>query len=191
MWGMANLYRLFVTLGMTLMVGEAAVVQNINQFPPSKEIKTEYVVTQPITPLMEPVVTIHYETIKHDCDVELYSEKEAKEFMGTAMLESGSEGEDGMWLTMSVIANRVRDPDWPDNVHDVVYQKHAFSAVTEKRMRDVEISEECMRAFARIQTGDVCPQIIGFETKASEKLDKYFDLAFVYRNHKFYVKKAN
>lgn len=188
---MANLYGLFATLGMTLMVGEAAVIQNINQVPPPEEIKTEYVVTQPITPLVEPVVTIHYETIEHDRDVELYSEKDAKEIMGTAMLESQSEGEDGMWFTMSVIVNRVGDPDWPDNVHDVVYQRYAFSAVTEERMRDVEISEECMRAFARIQTGDVCPQIIGFETKASEELDKYFDLAFVYRNHKFYVKKAN
>lgn len=189
---MANLYGLFATLGLTLMVGEAAVVQNINQVPPPpEETKTEYIVKQPITPLVEPVVTIHYETIEHDRDAELFTEKEAKEIMGVAMLEAGGEGEDGMWLVMSVVFNRVKDPDHPNTVHDVVYQKYAFSAVTEKKMQEVKFSEECMRAYARIQTGDICPEIIGFETKDSDELDKYFDMVFVYRNHKFYVKKAN
>ena len=188
---MANLYGLFATLGLTLMVGEAAVVQNINQVPPPpEETKIEYIVKQPITTLVEPLVTIHYETIEHDHDAELFSEQEAKEIMGVAMLEARGEGEDGMWFVMSVIVNRVGDSDWPDTVHDVVYQRFAFSAVTEERMQEVEISEECMRAFARIQTGEICPQIIGFETKDSEELDKYFDIAFVYRNHKFYVKKV-
>lgn len=184
---MNNLIGLFATMGMTLVVSTAAVIQSIQKVP--EETKTEYIVTKSLDTLVEPVVTVQFETIEHRHDIQLYSQEEAKEIMTVAMLEAQNQHEDGMWFVMSVIVNRVEDPEWPDNVHDVIWQKYAFSSVSQKSMENVEISEECMRAYARIAIGDVCPKIIGFETKDSEELDRYFDLAFIYRDHKFYVKK--
>lgn len=184
---MCNLRGLFATLGMTILVLTAADHQEFKVI--STEIKTEYIKTQTISTYTEPVVIVSYETIEHTHDIQLFCEEDAKEIMGVAMLEAGNQGEDGMWLVMSVVVNRYKDSDWPDTIHDVVYQKHAFSAVSKKKMQKVEISEECIRAFARVSIGEICPEIIGFETLDSNVLDQYFDEVFSYKDHKFYTKK--
>ena len=112
---------------------------------------------------------------------------DAQLLMRTAWAEAGNQGEDGMWLVMSVIMNRVNDSDWPDNVHDVVYQQSQFA--TPAKLSDVET--EAHLALARLETGSICPGIIAFETIKSNKLDRYFDQVFEYKDHQFYAKKVN
>lgn len=115
---------------------------------------------------------------------------EATLLMRIAQAEGGTQGADGMWLIMSVVLNRVNSPDYPDNIHDVVYQPYQFSSLLDGNFDNtVILKAEAHEALARIEQGDVAPMIIGFERKPSNTLEKYFDYAFSYKDHNFYVPK--
>ena len=122
--------------------------------------------------------------------VHVYTEDDAALIKRIALAEGETEGADGMWMIMSVIVNRVSDPDYPDTVSGVVYQKNVFSCLKDgnfaKAPATTEAAEE---AFARIEAGDICPEIIAFEGTKSNVLDKWFSEAFTFRHHKFYTKK--
>lgn len=126
---------------------------------------------------------------KAESKVNEFTYEESQLLMRLAQAEAGNQGEDGMWLVMSVVMNRVNDPDWPDNITDVIYQKNQFSPVSDGRLNKVELSKEVHTALARIEKGEVAPEIIGFEVKDSNELEKYFRAVFGYRDHVFYVKK--
>lgn len=118
-------------------------------------------------------------------DVLEMSIDDAQLLMRTAWAEAGNQGEDGMWLVMSVIINRVNDSDWPDTISDVVYQDGQFA--TPAKLSEVETDAHL--ALARLEGGSICPGIIAFETIKSNKLDRYFEQVFEYRGHQFYVKR--
>ena len=107
--------------------------------------------------------------------------------MKVAQAEAGNQGEDGMWMVMSVVMNRVDNSDFPNNVTDVIYQKHQFSSVCNGGIDSVEISKEAHKALARIERGDIAPEIIGFEIAGNSSLENYFARAFTYRDHTFYT----
>lgn len=109
--------------------------------------------------------------------------------MRIAEAEAGNQGPDGMWMVMSVILNRVDSDTWPDSIDGVIFEDHQFSSVSDGRFNKVEISADAHEALARIETGDVADEIIGFEVKTSEVLDKYFARAFEFKDHRFYTKK--
>lgn len=114
---------------------------------------------------------------------------EADLLMRVAEAEAGNQGSDGMWLVMSVVFNRVQDPAYPSCITDVIYQPHQFSTVSNGSINRVEISADAHEALARLEMGNVAPHVIGFETTASDELDKYFTEVFTHRDHKFYVAK--
>lgn len=137
------------------------------------------------------------ETVERET-VELTFE-EAQLLMKLAQAEAGNQGPDGMWLVMSVVLNRVRDEIFPSSITDVIYQKartkkgnivHQFSSVADKRIEEQTVlSKEVHEALAKIESGDVAAEIIAFEVKDSTALDKYFNYAFTYKDHRFYTKK--
>lgn len=149
----------------------------------------------------EPLV-IYYETgtieRTHDIKVNEFSFEEAQELMRLAQAEAGNQGEDGMWLVMSTVINRRSDEEWPDSILEVINQHcktkngrtiYQFETVANEMIDKVEISQEAHNALARIEKGEVAPQIVAFERKDSDALDKYFTYAFTYKDHKFYTKK--
>lgn len=117
-------------------------------------------------------------------NVNEFTYEEAQLLMEIAQAEAGNQGSDGMWLVMSVVLNRVDSEDFPDTISEVVYQEHQFYA---KGIGKTEISPECHEALARIERGEVAPEIVAFERTTSKALDKYFSKAFEYRDHKFYT----
>lgn len=124
-------------------------------------------------------------------DVHLYTQEDADLIKRVALAEGECEGADGMWLIMSVIVNRLNDPDYPETVSGVIYQKNCFSSLRDGNFdKAPATTDECEEAWQRIEAGDVCPQIIAFETVDSNVLDQWFMEAFTYRNHKFYTKKG-
>lgn len=122
----------------------------------------------------------------HEVICNEFSYEEARLLMGIAQAEAGNQGPDGMWLVMSVVLNRVKSPEFPDNIRDVIYQESQFYA---RGIGKTEISPECHEALARIERGDVAPQIVAFERTTNKTLEKYFSSAFDYRDHRFYVLK--
>jgi N-acetylmuramoyl-L-alanine amidase len=129
----------------------------------------------------------------HDVKVNVneFTYKEAQDLLRVAQAEAGNQGEDGMWLVMSVVFNRRENKAFPDNIHDVIYQDHQFSTVTNGSIDRVEVSNEAHLALARVERGEVAPEIVAFETVDSSVLDKYFTQAFEYRDHRFYTERID
>ena len=113
-----------------------------------------------------------------------FTYEEAQYLMEIAQAEAGNQGQDGMWLVMSVVYNRRDAEEFPDSIEEVIFQESQFYT---KGMGATEISPECHEALARIERGDVAPEIVAFEKSTSNSLDEYFVEAFQYRSHKFYT----
>ena len=145
--------------------------------------------------LDEPVQEIQTGECKKDASaagpVNEVTYEEAQLLLRIAQAEAGNQGEEGMWLVMSVVMNRVASPDFPDSISEVIFQESQFASVSDGNFDKAVISEPCHEALARIESGDVAPKIIGFEVKTSEVLDEYFVAAFEYRDHRFYTMKGD
>lgn len=120
-----------------------------------------------------------------------FTYEEAQLLMKVAAAEAQNQGCDGMWLVMSVILNRVNSPEFPDSLTEVVYQEHQFTTVTNGAIDKVELDANTHLALARIEMGEVAPEIVAFETTRSVSLTKYFSEAFTYKDHNFYTLKCN
>lgn len=112
------------------------------------------------------------------------TQEEAQELMNIAWCEAGNQGPDGQLYVMSVIINRVNSPEWPDNIHDVIYEPHQFAT---KGMSKAQPTEETHLALAYLEMGNLVPEIIAFEKVNNNALDQYFSEAFEYRAHQFYT----
>lgn len=139
----------------------------------------------------------HEEADKEVGQIVLTAE-EKKRMMQLGAAEAESEGEDGQWLVMSAVWNRVLDSEWPDNVIDVINHNmvtkdgrkiYQFSCVGDGRIDAANISEDSEEALERILKGDIAPEIVAFEVTSSNVLDEWFEYAFTFKNHKFYTKK--
>lgn len=152
--------------------------------------------------IREDPLVITYETgvieRPHEIKVNEFTFEEAQELMKLAQAEAGNQGEDGMWLVMSTVLNRRSDEAWPDSILEVIHEHcktksgrtiYQFETVGNGMIKKVEVSQEAHDALARIEKGEVAPKIIGFETKDSDALDKYFMPAFDHKDHRFYTKK--
>lgn len=166
----------------------------------SNQLQIEYISEEDLIRADPPVITCETGAIErtHDIKVNEFTFEEAQELMKLAQAEAGNQGEDGMWLVMSTVINRRSDEDWPDSVLEVINQHcknksgrtiYQFETVANGMIDKVEISQDAHNALARIEKGEIAPSIIGFETKCSDALDKYFMPAFVHKDHRFYTKK--
>lgn len=52
----------------------------------------------------------------HEVICNEFTYEESQLLMGIAQAEAGNQGPDGMWLVMSVVLNRVNNPEFPDNI---------------------------------------------------------------------------
>ena len=83
---------------------------------------------------------------EEDLEEELYYDS-LEELANCVMAEAGNQGIDGMRMVTDVILNRVDDPDFPDNIHDVISQPFHFSSYWDGGMEKWSIpSEECYKA---------------------------------------------
>ena len=114
------------------------------------------------------------------------SYEEAQELMKIAFCEAGNQGIDGQRFVMSVIINRVNSPDYPDSIHEVIYQPHQFAT---KGMKTAEVTAETHLALAELETGNLVPYLVAFEKSDNDFLNQYFDRAFTYKDHTFYTEK--
>lgn len=175
----------FIMMGTMVMTGEADVQDNPIEI--QETIENEAKAAAIPLEIETPETGMMYARTH---DVHLYTQEDADLIKRVALAEGESEGADGMWLIMSVIINRLNDPDWPDNVHDVIYARGAFSSIKDGNFAKAAVSTDAAEeAWQRIDSGDVCPQIVAFESLESNVLDKWFEEAFTFRHHKFYTKK--
>ena len=117
--------------------------------------------------------------------------QDAQLLLEVASAEAANQGTEGMLRVMQVVINRVNDSDFPDSIQEVVYQPGMFESVTKGIIYTVDIPAEAHQALAMLEANeDMNVEIIGFETKVNGRvLEKYFNYAFSYKDHDFYIKK--
>lgn len=79
--------------------------------------------------------------------------QEEEELMTIAQAEGESEGIIGKALIMCVVLNRVRDPRYPDNVHDVIFSGAFYVTHEGGRYYTVTPDEECEVALLMVAAG--------------------------------------
>lgn len=124
-----------------------------------------------------------------DVEANKFTYDEAQLLMRVAAAESMNQGKEGERLVMSVIMNRVKSETFPNSIEEVITQPHQFSTVTNGTIWTIEPDGACHEALAEIEKGNVAADIIAFETKKSNELDRYFDRAYEYKDHRFYKEK--
>jgi N-acetylmuramoyl-L-alanine amidase len=142
------------------------------------------ILSQPITAHAQCAIYPRTHDVK--MNVNEFTYEEARMLLEIAQAEAGNQGADGMWLVMSVVYNRRDSEEFPDSIKEVIFQDSQFYT---KGMGATEISPECHEALARIEKGEVAPEIIAFEKSTSNRLDHFFSSAFGYRDHNFYTLK--
>lgn len=170
---------------------------------PDEEVQTVIQKEEPAESIPEPGSVQEYETGILEKDVSTagqvnsFTYEEAQLLMKVAQAEAGNQGEDGIWLVMSVIVNRTRTegsefhPEGDHSIQGTVFKKYSFSSVWDGRYLKMELTPEVHEALARIEKGEVAEEIIGFEVKSSRELDKYFAEAFEYKDHRFNTRKKH
>lgn len=125
-------------------------------------------------------------------DTVQFSYQEAQLLMRVAQAEAGNQGVKGMALVMQVIVNSVNDPEYPNTVEGVVYQKGRFETVTTGKIYEVTLTPEVHQALAEIEKGTYRKEpILGFETKSNGRtLERYFTYLYTVGDHDFYKKKS-
>ena len=170
-----------------IAIGVEAAAVSVLSKEQSQEIKT--VTYEPIPIMADYGWAAEECQIERTHDIQLLTQEDRDLILRCAAAEGANQGEDGMWLIMSVIMNRVADEEFPDTIRDVIYQPHQFSVVSDGRIDLVEPTEAAEMALVRIEEGEIAPELIAFERVDSNVLDVYFMPAFTYKDHKFYTKK--
>ncbi|MBE5830837.1 MAG: cell wall hydrolase [Butyrivibrio sp.] len=197
---------LLILSGISLQVPEEA--QTLWEEIPDEEIHT-YIQEKEQTEDMAvdgPVQEVEYAEVRQPAEelppaagkvIELTYD-EATELKKLATAEAEGEGCEGQWLVMSVVWNRVQDPEYPSTIHEVINQYgvtkegkkiYQFSCVADGRIETAKPSGDSGTALARLETGDVSPGIIAFEVTGTDILEKWFKFAFNYKHHNFFTKK--
>lgn len=112
---------------------------------------------------------------------------EAQMLMKMAMAEAEADGVKGKAMVMAVILNRVDDDRFPDNIEEVIYQKHQFSPIADGRYDKAEPDIECHIALAEIERGEYDEiDALYFENAGECWQSKNCEYLGTVGHHKFY-----
>lgn len=106
-----------------------------------------------------------------------------------AMAEAEGEDVEGKAFVMLVVLNRVWTDEFPDTIHDVIYQKSQFSPMADGRFDRVEPNEECYEALEMVMLGwDKSNGALYFESEKSADNwhSRHLEYLFTHGGHRFY-----
>lgn len=105
------------------------------------------------------------------------------------MAEAEDEPFTGQACVALVVLNRVKDPEFPDNVYDVIFQPGQFTPISNGRWDEVEPDDSCKAAVHLVGTGwDESEGATYFEAvnNASDWHENNLVFLFKKGTHKFY-----
>lgn len=145
--------------------------------PPGKAVKilSEHEVTPTVTPKDRSLVTTA-EVAMSEEDIELIAL--------ITMAEAEGECEEGKRLVIDTILNRVDSEIayFPDNVHDVIYQKNAFTSVWNGRMDRCHVDESICQLVREELISRTNSEVMYF---TAGKYGAYGEPLFVVGHHYF------
>ena len=78
--------------------------------------------------------------------------------------EPVEEPDEGQRLVIDTILNRVDDPRFPDNVHDVIYQKNQFAGMYGERIERCYVKEELVQLVREELENRTNSEVVFFRT---------------------------
>lgn len=113
--------------------------------------------------------------------------EEAQMLLKIAMAEAEGEGIEGKAMVMAVVLNRVADPEFPDNIKDVIFQDKQFSPISDGRYYKADPDIECNLALAEIEQGKYSDiEALYFENASDSWASKNCQYLYKVGNHRFY-----
>lgn len=82
----------------------------------------------------------------------------------SVMAEAEGEPEEGQRLVIDTILNRVDDPRFPGNVHDVIYQKNQFAGMYGERIERCYVKEELVQLVREELENRTNSEVVFFRT---------------------------
>lgn len=140
-------------------------------------------------PFVEPVP---YETLfveMSDVQSSSFSEEDENLLARIAMAEAEGEDVDGKALVILTVLNRVNSNEFPDTIHDVIYQPSQFSPIDNGRFDAVEPDGECYEALEMVKDGwDESKGSLYFESckEADNWHSRNLEYLFTHDGHRFY-----
>lgn len=99
-------------------------------------------------------------------------------------LEAGNQSTVGRAIVADVVLNRVADPRFPDNIHDVIYQKGQFSVIKQMPAAIENVKQENVQIVLDEITDQVTYTALYFDCygyiRGTKPLYKYGDHYFSY-----------
>lgn len=134
--------------------------------------------------------TRHWDEGCYD-DTLQFTQHDAYLLMKMASAEAQDQGWEGQLKVMEVIINRVESPDYPNTIAEVIFDPHQFQPIEDGRFEETEPDVNSHIALAELEKNkNLDKDIIAFEATWNEaSLLRYYDLAYTFRGHSFYVKK--
>ena len=83
--------------------------------------------------------------------------------------EAGNQDLKGRQLVADVILNRIDSDRFPNDLHNVIYQKNAFAVVSDKRIYSVEVSELTLKAIESELNSRLDTEILFFSAGSYNK----------------------
>ena len=183
-------------MGIFLCLQSFYMTAGAEEIPIEEPEKIEIVETVPIEP---DVVTLLENEVRYTRDWETdcidntikVNYQDAQILMRIASAEAQNQGTFGMYLVMQTVWNRVNSPDYPDDVWSVVTQPYQFEPIMNGSYYTVEITPEAHEALALFESNlNADEEIVAFESVTNNaSLTRYYDVAYTYQDHTFYVKK--
>ena len=133
---------------------------------PTEYVHTVYLIVKEETekePMEEKAPAI-VEPVKEETR---YTEEEIKMIAQLTMAEAGNQSELGKRLVIDVVLNRVEhdDPQFPDTVKEVIYQKNQFSPIWDGRFEKYYASEEIIQLVKEEIERRTDHEVMFFRTK--------------------------
>lgn len=120
--------------------------------PPVTETTTAATTTQTPTTTKKPINELG--AIPTTVAPMEYTEEEYQLLARIIYCEAGGESMDGKIAVGTVVLNRVKSSSFPNNIHDVIFQKGQFTPVQSGRVNKVTPTKECYEAARRVLEGE-------------------------------------
>lgn len=166
-------------------VTESVTIQSQESSPDACVAETTIFVTESAEPETESCGMYPEFTYSKDWDTD-----DAYLLAKIAMAEAEGESIQDKTLVILVVLNRVWSADFPDSIHDVIFQENQFEPITNGRWDNVEPDADAWEAVYIVETAryDYSGGALYFESVDSDSTWHSRNLEFLYQvgNHKFY-----
>lgn len=121
-----------------------------------------------VIPLDDSNIIYHgdsFEATTYNVSINTYSEYEIYELAKIIMCEAEGESQECKEYVGWVVLNRVESDKFPDNIHDVIFQKNQFTPIFDGRWEMVEPNKDCYNAaYTVINTCEQLTDALYFES---------------------------